>query len=188
MVYHTLIPDLITDDYKILRDCLFIFSHYIQAISEGVFKKKMNFVYLESVDVLCEFKIEDNTYLSSMNSNEEGEDQIGKNISSELKNKTNLWMHIYPDHGHWESLIFMKERFVTGGCACSEKPILILDDHSLIMKCNDLGSGYYSNEERRIYIHQWLKHEYIIIFLMWLSKNMDLNKRVMTGLIANSGL
>jgi hypothetical protein len=161
MVYHTLIPDLISDDYKILRDCLFIFSHYIHAISEGVLNVKLNFVYLESVDVLCEFKIEDNTYLSVMNNNnEEGEVQIQKNISSELKSKTNLWMHIYPDHRHWESPIFMKERFVTGGCACSEKPILILDDHSLIMKCNDLGSGYYSNEERRIYIPQWLKHEY----------------------------
>jgi hypothetical protein len=160
MVYHTLIPDLITDDYKILRDCLFIFSHYIHAISEGVLNVKLNFVYLESVDVLCEFKLENDVYCSVMKTNEEGSGQIKKNISSELINKTNLWMYIFPDHRQLESPIFSKLRFITGGCSCSDKPILIADDHSFFKKCGDLGSGNYSDEERRININQWLKHEY----------------------------
>jgi hypothetical protein len=159
-VYHTLIPDLLKDDYKILRDCLFIFSHYIHAISDGVLNVKLNFIYLESVDVLCEFGYDNDTYLSEMKGNEEGHGLINQNISSDMKNKTNLWLYIYPDHRNWDNPIFLNQRFVTGGCSCCEKPILIADDHSFFKKCNDLGSGYYSDEERRIYIPQWLKHEY----------------------------
>jgi hypothetical protein len=161
IVNHTLIPELIEDDYRILRDCLLIFTNYIHAISGGILNVKLNFVFLESVDVLCHFERQDDgCYFSVMKNDDEGQGKIRQVVPSELAESTNAWLYVYPDHRKWDSPEFKNTRFVTGGCSCCEKPILICDDHSLMKKCNDLGSGNYSDEERRIYIPQWLMHEY----------------------------
>jgi hypothetical protein len=134
--------------------------NYIQAISAGVLNVKLNFIYLDSVDVLCENRFQNDMYFCDMKFNEEGVGKIKNSVPKELVNKTNLWFYIYPDHRNWDDPKLNTIPFImTGGCMCSEKPALVADDRWFF---KDFGSGSpcFSFEERKIYLTQWLKHEY----------------------------
>jgi hypothetical protein len=177
VVHHTLIPDLLKNDYKIIRDCLPVFINYIQAISGGVLNVKLNFVYLDSVDVLCEYRYQNDMFYCEMAHNDEGEAKIKNFVPKDLANKTNLWFYIYPDHRNWENPNLNKIPFiVTGGCLCSEKPVLIADDRWFF---KDFGSGspWFSFEERKIYLTQWLKHEYYHYLFNVAFKEFQLEKK-----------
>jgi hypothetical protein len=177
LVHHSLNPELLKNDYKIVRDCLPIFIYYIHAISGGFLNVKLNFVYLDSVDVLCEYRFQNDMYFCDMKYNEEGVEKIKKSVPQELVNITNLWFYIYPDHRNWDDPKLNTIPFiVTGGCMCSEKPALVADDRWFF---KDFGSGSpcFSFEERKIYLTQWLKHEYYHYLFNVAFKEYQLEKK-----------
>ena len=156
LINNVLNPEILKDDYRILRDCFFIFCEYLKAISKGILTVNLNFLYLDYVDVECVVNKQGDTYFNTI----KDYNDITKNISEEIINLTNAWLYIYPSHKNYDDPLYKNNRFVSGGCAMTIKPILMSDDLFLFRKINDLGFGYYSNEERRAYIPQWIKHEY----------------------------
>lgn len=156
VINHKIHPDILKDDFKIIRESLFIFSNYINAISKGILQVQIEFVYLDSIDVLCEMsKSENGVYLSTIKNHQVITDEIPK----ELYENSSMILNIYPSHRPYMNKELSKIGYISGGIFCNYKPNMIADDILWIIKIGE-GFGPYTDEERRAYIPQWLKHEY----------------------------
>ena len=68
---------------------------------------------------------------------------------------------IYPSHTP-DAPDFNNITFVTGGLTSDSKggPVYVIDDKWMVRKPAHLGNGNYNDIERRIYLPQWLQHEF----------------------------
>jgi hypothetical protein len=148
-------PDIKKDDYRIVKQSFELFGQYIKAITKGGLEIEMDFVEL---DQLC-LPVKVTTtkpYLSYG-----GIEPVWKALSQGLKDSTDWWSIIYPSHVP-EAPVFDDESFITGGMGADYKggPVFISDDKWIVRKPAHLGSGKYSDIERRIYLPQWVQHEF----------------------------
>lgn len=148
-------PDIKKDDYRIVKQSFELFGEYIKAITKGGLEIEMDFVEL---DQLC-LPVKVTTtqpYLSY-----DGIEQVWGALSQGLKDSTDWWSIIYPSHVP-EAPVFDNESFITGGMGADYKggPVFISDDKWIVRKPAHLGSGKYSDVERRIYLPQWVQHEF----------------------------
>lgn len=156
-VSHYLNNDL-TDD-KILPNFV-LFNNYIEAITQGKLKVKLNIVRLNNLCVPVEISInEEGRHFSSMTGN--SWELIEKALSEEILEVTDWWMILYPRFTPTEDKEIYAEEYVTGGMGSfNSGPVWIADDEWLIKKPPHLGKGNYSPEELRCYFPQWLQHEF----------------------------
>jgi len=82
-------------------------------------------------------------------------------LSKDVKDSTDWFLITYPSHVP-EGPEFDDESFITGGMGSDAKggPVFIADDKWIVRKPAHLGKGNYTDIERRMYLPQWLQHEF----------------------------
>ena len=83
-----------------------------------------------------------------------------QHVPEATRRATDMWWVIYPSNVP-PGPEFAGAEFVTGGMgSVGDAPLFIVDDLWLVRKPPHLGDGPYSEVERRVYLPQWLQHEY----------------------------
>ncbi len=154
-VTHDIDPSLKADDYRIIRQSFELFSKYVTAITKGALAVEIEFVEL---DALC-LPVGVTTtqpYLAYS-----GIEPVWAALSAGVKDSTDWWSIVYPSHVP-EFPAFDDDSFITGGMGVDYKggPVFISDDKWIVRKPAHLGAGNYSDIERRIYLPQWVQHEF----------------------------
>ncbi|MBK6995369.1 MAG: hypothetical protein IPH31_10750 [Lewinellaceae bacterium] len=154
-VTHEMDPALKENDYRIVRQSFDLFSRYVTAITKGALAVELEFVEL---DALC-LPVAVTTTLPHLAYS--GIQPVWDAMTEEAKDSTDWWWILYPSHVP-EFPTFDDEAFITGGMGADYKggPVFIIDDKWVVRKPAHLGNGLYSDIERRIYLPQWLQHEF----------------------------
>ncbi|SHG75113.1 T9SS type A sorting domain-containing protein [Winogradskyella jejuensis] len=154
-VTNTIAQELIADDYRIVRQSFSLFSQYVTAITGGSLNIEIEIIELP--DVCMDLSITSSEpYITSRN-----EEPVYAAFSDEELNSTDWWWILYPSYVP-ENDVFDDYTFITGGMGQDERsgPAFVIDDKWLVRKPAHLGSGLYSDIERRAYLPQWLQHEF----------------------------
>lgn len=154
-VTHAMDPALRESDYRIVKQSFDFFSRYVTAITRGALEVDVEIVEL---DTLC-LPVGVTTTLPHLAYS--GIEPVWDALTEELKDSTDWWWILYPSHVP-EFPTFNDEAFITGGMGSDYKggPVFIIDDQWIVRKPAHLGEGLYSDIERRIYLPQWLQHEF----------------------------
>jgi hypothetical protein len=146
---------LLEDDYCIIDQSLDLFLKYITAITFG--ELQVNVEYVELPDLCIDATV--NTSAPYFASGNVG--QVWPELDDDLLNETDWFWMLYPSHVP-EFPDFDDDAFITGGMGADSKggPLFIIDDKWLVRKPAHLGDGMYNDVERRIYLPQWLQHEF----------------------------
>ncbi len=154
-VTHAMDPALRESDYRIVKQSFDFFSRYVTAISKGALEVDVEIIEL---DTLC-LPVGVTTTLPHLAYS--GIEPVWDALTEELKDSTDWWWILYPSHVP-EFETFNDEAFITGGMGSDYKggPVFIIDDQWIVRKPAHLGEGLYSDIERRIYLPQWLQHEF----------------------------
>lgn len=154
-VSNTIDPAVQADDYRIVHQSLEFFSTYVTAITGGQLKLEIEIVELPEV---C-MDVNVSTTLPHVASG--SIEPVWDALSDEVKNNTDWWWILYPSHVP-EAPVMDDFAFITGGMGLDQKagPAFIIDDKWIVRKPPHLGAGDYSDIERRIYLPQWLQHEF----------------------------
>lgn len=154
-VTHEIDSSLKSNDYRIIKQSFDLFSRYVTAITKGDLKVEVEFIEL---DTLC-LPVGVTTTLPHLAYS--GVEPVWDELTKEAKDSTDWWWILYPSHVP-ELPIFNDEAFITGGMGADNKggPVFIIDDKWVVRKPAHLGTGNYSDIERRIYLPQWLQHEF----------------------------
>ena len=153
-------PALPADDFRILRDSFRIFQHYIWAITDGRLSLDLAF---EVVDVCVPVSFREGF---------SGTDQpatVIENASAEIRESADMWMVLYPSNVPPDPA-FDDSEFITGGMGGygNGAPMFIADDLWVVRIPPHLGDGPYSDAERRVYLPQWVQHEFFHhLFRTW---------------------
>lgn len=147
--------NLAANDYCILKQSFQLFSKYIKAITKGQLKIEVEFVELPNVSMNVSVT-KTQPYIAS------GSIQpVWDSLSKNVKENTDFWLITYPSHVP-DFPVFATKSFITGGMGQDERggPVFIADDKWIVRKPAHLGSGLYNDIERRIYLPQWVMHEF----------------------------
>jgi hypothetical protein len=154
-VTHSMDSLLKENDHRIVKQSFDLFSRYVTAITKGTLKIDVEFVEL---DTLC-LPVGVTTTLPHLAYS--GIEPVWDALTQAAKDSTDWWWILYPSHVP-EYPTFDDEAFITGGMGADYKggPVFIIDDKWIVRKPAHLGNGNYSDIERRIYLPQWLQHEF----------------------------
>jgi hypothetical protein len=154
-VTHSLDTHLKENNYRIIRQTLDLFTKYVKAITNGSLELQIGFIEL---DTLClPVKVTTTKPYLAYNNIE----PVWGALSKAAKDSTDWFLVTYPSHVP-DLPIFDDESFITGGMGSDSKggPVFIADDKWIVRKPAHLGKGNYTDIERRIYLPQWLQHEF----------------------------
>ena len=146
---------LLEDDYCLVDQSLDLFLKYITAITNGALE--VNVSYIELPDLCMDVSVTSSPpYVASGSIG-----PIWEALEDTIKDQTDWFWMLYPSHVP-EFPDFEDNSFITGGMGSDSKggPVFIIDDKWLVRKPAHLGSGDYNDIERRIYLPQWLQHEF----------------------------
>jgi hypothetical protein len=154
-ITNNLDPSLQTDDYRIVRQSFDLFTRYIRAITKGQLEVEVEIIELPQLCLDVSVSSTKPYFATGPIS------PVWNAISDETKDATDFWLITYPSHVP-EGPEFDNESFITGGMGQDSKggPVFIADDKWIVRKPAHLGSGSYSDIERRIYLPQWYQHEF----------------------------
>jgi hypothetical protein len=154
-VTHELDSQLLEDDYCLVEQSLDLFLKYVTAITNG--ELAVHVEYIELPEVCMEVSVTNSPPYFAYGSL----GPIWAALDETVKNETDWFWMLYPSHVP-EFPDFDDDIFITGGMGADSKggPVFITDDKSLVRKPAHLGSGAYNDIERRIYLPQWLQHEF----------------------------
>ncbi|MBK8555453.1 MAG: T9SS type A sorting domain-containing protein [Lewinellaceae bacterium] len=143
------------NDYCLVKQSLDLFLKYITAISHG--ELVVNVEYIELPDLCMDVSVTSSPPYFATGSI----GPIWDALNDTVKNETDWFWMIYPSHVP-AFPDFEDKAFITGGMGSDSKggPVFIIDDKWLVRKPAHLGSGLYNDIERRIYLPQWLQHEF----------------------------
>ncbi|MCB9586143.1 MAG: hypothetical protein H6718_12140 [Polyangiaceae bacterium] len=152
---------VVADDHRLIRQSLNLFRQYVGAISEGALRLG---VEIEHVDGCIDVGFQEAQPVSGLLDAGQAVSQVDASVA----NRTDMWWVIYPSNVPSDS-IFDETPFITGGMgAWGAAPLFMIDDLWLVRKPPHLGSGLYSEVERRVYLPQWLQHEFFHhLFRTW---------------------
>ncbi len=153
-------PSLIRDNHAVIRQSTQLFEEYVTAATKGELKVKLQFILLSDLDVPVESTWKERGFSGPTS---EGWAQIWKSIPARQKAATDWWWVIYPSAIPEKHDDFKTTEFVTGGMGTGPdgmSPCFIIDDRWLTRKPPHLGRGPYTDLERRVYLPQWLQHEF----------------------------
>jgi hypothetical protein len=154
-VTHVMDPKLKENDHRIVKQSFDFFSRYVTAITKGTLEVTVEFIELDSLTLPV--GVSTTTPHLAYSTVE----PVWDALSSETKDSTDWWWILYPSHVP-TAPTFDDEAFITGGMGADSKggPVFIIDDQWIVRKPAHLGAGLYSDIERRIYLPQWLQHEF----------------------------
>lgn len=159
-VVHTLDPQVEADDHTVLHQSLQLFRDYVFAATESNLAVETHVLPLPQVSLPVEatFLPGGGKFAGLTNAS-----QVFDHVSEADQEATDWWWVIYPSHVPEQYPDFATAEFITGGMGTgpdSLSPFFIIDDRWLVRKPPHLGSGAYSEVERRAYLPQWLQHEF----------------------------
>lgn len=154
-------PDLLANDHRIIRQSLRLFQHYVWAITGGALQLGLHF---EQVDECVSVNYRANPSYAGIDSANDAIEQVPEQVQG----ATDMWWVLYPSNVP-AAPIFDDTAFITGGMGGRGRaPVFIIDDLWLVRIPPHLGRGPYSEVERRVYLPQWLQHEfYHHLFRTW---------------------
>ncbi len=154
-VKHKMDSSLKANNYRIIKQSFNMFSRYVTAITKGALKVEVEYIELDSLHLPVAVTTTQPHLAYS------GVEPVWNALTKETKDSTDWWWILYPSHVP-ELPAFDDESFITGGMGSDSKggPVFIIDDKWLVRKPAHLGKGKYSDIERRIYLPQWLQHEF----------------------------
>lgn len=155
-------PEILADDARILHQSTALFRLWIKAITEGSEVELTVHELADCTDV--DFSVESNVIVSYPDT--EG---MVEAVPPDIANRTDLWWMIAPSGVPGDGSGF-DQFFITGGMggAPSGAPLIVSDDAWFVRKPVHLGSGPYSDVERRAYKPQWFQHEFMHhLFRRW---------------------
>ncbi|MFN8358407.1 MAG: T9SS type A sorting domain-containing protein [Candidatus Kapaibacterium sp.] len=155
LVTHSIDPLIKDNNYRRVWQSLDLFRRYITAITNGMLEVEVGVIEL---DTLC-LPVKVNTtkpYFAY-----ETIQPVWGALSQAAKDTTDWFLITYPSHVP-EGPDFDDESFITGGMGSDAKggPVFIADDKWVVRKPAHLGKGMYTDIERRMYLPQWLQHEF----------------------------
>jgi hypothetical protein len=154
-VTHVIDPKLKEDDHRIIKQSFDFFSRYVTAITKGTLEVVVEFIELDTLTLPVSVSTTAPPLAYSTI------EPVWDALTQAAKDSTDWWWILYPSHVP-TAPTFDDEAFITGGMGADSKggPVFIIDDQWIVRKPAHLGAGKYSDIERRIYLPQWLQHEF----------------------------
>jgi hypothetical protein len=159
VVQHTLHPQLLQTNSKLVHDSLRLFREYVVAMTDGGLELEVNVLHLPDLDLPVHAEALPGRYFAGLSN----PDDLWPALDQEDIAATDWWWVLYPSHVPEHVPDFQGAEFVTGGMgtgAVGTSPYFIIDDRWLVRKPPHIGSGSYSQVEREAYLPQWLQHEF----------------------------
>lgn len=155
LVTHALNPKVKENDYRIVKQSMQLFTRYVKAITNGALDLHIGFIEL---DTFC-LPVNVSTTKPYVASGDYG--SVLNALTKAARDTTDWFLITYPSHVP-EQPVFDDESFITGGMGADGKggPVFIADDKWVVRKPAHLGKGNYTDIERRLYLPQWLQHEF----------------------------
>jgi len=160
-VEHTLAPELLADDHRVIHQSLWLFCEYMLAATGGRLGVETRVVHLPDTRVRVRCRMKPHRYAGLA---EGAAAAIARSVSSEVREGTDWWWFVYPSHVPEQHADFERTEFITGGMGAGPdgaSPCFIIDDRWLTRKPPHIGFGPYTDVERRAYLPQWLQHEFM---------------------------
>ncbi len=160
-VEHTLAPELLADDHRVVHQSLWLFREWVLASTAGKLAVDARMIHLPDVSVKVQCRVREHPYAGLA---EGAAGVIARSITAEVRNSTDWWWFIYPSHVPEQHPDFARSEFITGGMGVGPdgaSPMFIIDDRWLTRKPPHIGLGPYTEVERRAYLPQWLQHEFM---------------------------
>ncbi len=136
-------PEIEADDYKVVRQSLRLFQSYMLAISKGELRLELNFYKINSCIQINKRIFNAQTPITQ--------------LPPGVIEKSDMFWMIYPTD-------YDKNMEELGGGMGSfdQKPLFIIDDDWLFKKKkgDEQGGGVRTEVERRMYIPEWVQHEF----------------------------
>jgi hypothetical protein len=160
-VVHALDERIAANDFRILGQSLRLFSLYVEAITLGQATLEVEVFPLPDFCATVSASVMSDGVPFAYDF--DGLNEVWSQIPDEVMARTDWWWKIYPSHVPEDSEEIGDLPFVTGGMGygpdgCS--PAFIIDDKWLTRRPPHLGEGTYTDLERRVYLPQWLQHEF----------------------------
>jgi hypothetical protein len=148
----TLDPRIAEDDFRVVRQSLRLFQHYVRAIAGGAVHLELRFIEVERCAEVT-FRT-DPPYAGLVDAN-----AVVSEVPDQSAREVDMWWVLYPSNRP-RAPIFEETEFITGGMGGRGRaPLFIIDDTWLLEIPPHLGRGTYTDVERRVYLPQWLQHE-----------------------------
>jgi hypothetical protein len=154
-------PRIAENDYLAIREGTELFESYVLAITQG--RLAVETVILPLPDADLSVVVDGGPgqgYFAGLSDYP----RVWDHVSESDTEATDWWWVIHPSHVPDEYADFAGISFITGGMGGGppnfRAPCFISDDLSLLRKAPALGEGEYTSIERRIYIPQWMQHEF----------------------------
>ena len=149
-------PDILADNARVLHQSTDLFRRWLTAITGGM---EVNFSVVETTScATVNFSRERGVIVSYPDA-----DAMVESLPREWIDKTDIWWVIAPSGVPGDGSDF-DEVFITGGMGlygANGAPLILSDDGWFVRKPAHLGSGSYSEIERRLYQPQWFQHEFM---------------------------
>ena len=169
-VRHTLDRGLTERGREPIGQSLYLFTDYLQAITDGRLTVQVKVLPLPDLEVPVEI-VERSLPLASGTMGAIFADLapdalplIWRTVGSATIRATDWWWVLYPSHVPGLRAAFPPATgFITGGTGVGPdgaSPAFLIDDLWLLRVPGHLGSGPYSEAERRAYLPQWFQHEF----------------------------
>ncbi len=158
-VVHALDERVLANDFRVVQQSLELFREYVLAMTQGALSVDVQILYMPDVDMEVQASESQNRYYAGLTNYAD----IWAQLPESVLEGTDWWWMLYPSHVPEQYPDFQNAEFVTGGMGTgedSQSPFFLIDDRWLIRKPPHIGTGLYSDVERRAYLPQWLQHEF----------------------------
>jgi hypothetical protein len=158
-VTHTLDQRLLDGDNRIVHQSLELFREYVYAITQGQLGLDVQVLHLPSADLAVHAYENQGRFYAGL----ENPSDVWASVPESIQEETDWWMLLYPSHVPEQYSDFQSAEFVTGGMGAGVNdlsPLFLADDRWLVRKPPHIGTGPYTELERRAYLPQWLQHEF----------------------------
>lgn len=154
---HALDQRLAASNHRLIRESVWLFNEYVTAATEGQLQVEINLLPLPDLKVPVEVK---NSHAGLAGP---AWRQIWDAIPADERRTTDWWWILYPSAVPDRYADFKTTEFITGGMGVGPdgaSPCFIIDDKWLTRRPPHMGQGEYTDLERRVYLPQWLQHEF----------------------------
>ncbi|MCB9611357.1 MAG: hypothetical protein H6722_02775 [Sandaracinus sp.] len=154
-------PRVLADDARVLHQATALFRRWVQAIS-GL-EVRLVVAPMEGCTTVT-YTDDGSIVVSYPDAN-----QMVESVSAEVRSTTNLWWVVAPSGVQGDGRGFGRH-FITGGMSGYGRgqPLFLSDDAWFLRKPEHLGTGDYTDVERRAYHPQWFQHEFMHhLFRTW---------------------
>jgi hypothetical protein len=153
-------PRIAEANHRIVRESSRLFREYVWSLSNGRLTVELDFLRVD------DWQATGHVTTEGGNAAEITHDsfvELRNRIPAKLKQKSDWWWVIYPSIVPERYDDFQKTEFYTGSMRLGpdmKSPCWLIDDRWLLRKPPHLGHGDMHSLERRLYLPQWLQHEF----------------------------